>query len=256
MAVLDSRLRVRGMAGLRVVDAGAMPTITSGNTNSPTLMLAEKRRVDSRGARARLTDAAHVARQVGGAGAAWPVLARAAPGRWLHPGLGPGALQARCAHSALRGGRAPGGCWPGEAHDGAGVFGIAGHPFGVHDPARSSPRRHHASGLPRPGCRWCSSVASSLSPRRSRCRAMSSPVNSAASSTRKSTARQARQPATGPWRPRCSPSRPAPSACTLRLALTPPMALSASRRKQRANNAANAMHTKHVQRVHRPPTSA
>ncbi|HKB53788.1 MAG TPA: GMC family oxidoreductase N-terminal domain-containing protein, partial [Ramlibacter sp.] len=34
-AVLDSRLRVRGIAGLRVVDAGAMPTITSGNTNSP-----------------------------------------------------------------------------------------------------------------------------------------------------------------------------------------------------------------------------
>lgn len=42
MAVLDSRLRVRGVQGLRVVDAGAMPTITSGNTNSPTLMLAEK----------------------------------------------------------------------------------------------------------------------------------------------------------------------------------------------------------------------
>lgn len=47
MAVLDSRLRVRDgrggvVAGLRVVDAGAMPTITSGNTNSPTLMLAEK----------------------------------------------------------------------------------------------------------------------------------------------------------------------------------------------------------------------
>ena len=42
LAVLDSRLRVRGIAGLRVVDAGAMPTITSGNTNSPTLMLAEK----------------------------------------------------------------------------------------------------------------------------------------------------------------------------------------------------------------------
>ena len=41
MAVLDSRLRVRGVAGLRVVDAGAMPTITSGNTNSPTLMMAE-----------------------------------------------------------------------------------------------------------------------------------------------------------------------------------------------------------------------
>jgi choline dehydrogenase len=42
MAVLDSHLRVRGVAGLRVVDAGAMPLITSGNTNSPTLMLAEK----------------------------------------------------------------------------------------------------------------------------------------------------------------------------------------------------------------------
>ena len=37
LAVLDSHLRVRG-----VVDAGAMPTITSGNTNSPTLMVAEK----------------------------------------------------------------------------------------------------------------------------------------------------------------------------------------------------------------------
>jgi len=42
MAVLDSHLRVRGVAGLRVVDAGVMPTITSGNTNSPTLMIAEK----------------------------------------------------------------------------------------------------------------------------------------------------------------------------------------------------------------------
>jgi choline dehydrogenase len=42
MAVVDSHLRVRGVTGLRVVDAGVMPTITSGNTNSPTLMIAEK----------------------------------------------------------------------------------------------------------------------------------------------------------------------------------------------------------------------
>ena len=41
-AVVDTRFRVRGMAGLRVVDASVMPTITSGNTNSPTLMLAER----------------------------------------------------------------------------------------------------------------------------------------------------------------------------------------------------------------------
>ena len=47
MAVVDSQLRVRDgrggrIAGLRVVDAGVMPTITSGNTNSPTLMIAQK----------------------------------------------------------------------------------------------------------------------------------------------------------------------------------------------------------------------
>ncbi len=42
MAVVDSRLKVHGIASLRVVDASVMPLITSGNTNSPTLMMAEK----------------------------------------------------------------------------------------------------------------------------------------------------------------------------------------------------------------------
>lgn len=58
-SVLDARLRVHGLTGLRVIDASSFPNVTSGNTNAPVMMLA------ARGARMILQDAEHIDRQGG-----------------------------------------------------------------------------------------------------------------------------------------------------------------------------------------------
>ena len=49
MAVVDPQLRVKGIKGLRVVDASIFPNVTSGNTNAPVIMVAEKISDDIRG---------------------------------------------------------------------------------------------------------------------------------------------------------------------------------------------------------------
>lgn len=53
LAVVDAALCVRGIAGLRVVDASVLPTITSGNANAPTIMIAERASVLIRADHAR-----------------------------------------------------------------------------------------------------------------------------------------------------------------------------------------------------------
>jgi choline dehydrogenase len=61
MAVLDKRLRVHGVPGLRVIDCSAMPTLVSGNTNAAAVMMAEKAADMIRGREAPAPDDAAVA---------------------------------------------------------------------------------------------------------------------------------------------------------------------------------------------------
>jgi choline dehydrogenase len=61
LAVVDPQLRVHGVTGLRVIDASVMPVVPRGNTNAPTMMIAEKGAAVMRGA------------------ARWPALQAAAP---------------------------------------------------------------------------------------------------------------------------------------------------------------------------------